>query len=976
MLADFGQAHPDARTDVADRIARYVSLVGVVAAAVALAVLWVYMVPMLEASDETEHFDYVLALTHAGKILPGRPVLDAITTATADDEARFFETYSDFYRINLNRHDRVPAGYGTHQYFERIDRKASATFPDRWTYWDDPTRPKPGLIGLYPFGFYAANALWLHLFALFDRSQVALFYAARWFSVGLLAITLVFMYGVARELRLSEWVSLTLTAVIGMHSLTSFVASYVQPDNMALTLISVILFLSLRMVRRRVRRSSLAVLALALGALSITKYQFFACTAVVVFAMVAVDIVRQRRTKAEVLQFAAIFAMPPVVALLLQRTMVGSDPAYVSAHLSSTLPTFSNLGAFFAWLHVFGGLLLQAVYHFFIGGFHSELEADPHYSGSVSYWGNAGWLDTPLSFGNAAMDSFVHFIIQGCNVAIVILTVVWMFRTLLRLGRLARKKKQWTALRLVVANTPINLYFIFIAFMVFFFALTNNALRLSGRNWFPVMEPAFLLGFLYAPRAIPNRRFRSVFGATILALLALYATVGSYYAALSVHDRYYGAPYLPPLSALAPGHKTEISIQRVFSAPIDNAIDAPIDTEQQVIQGDVYHIAGWAADVDRRRAAGGVIALVDGRDEFPATYGYSNVPISEQLHNFLYYWAGYQFFIPTNNLSVGPHTVSFFVVSSDLKESFATRQSVHFTVVPPTLPQPYQFDRERHFVGSIDRLGSAMQRAGRSEARPVWLSTFDTLSANGWIIDVRNRDLVKHVYATLDGGTRYDARLGEPRRDLIEHFPAVPQSISGYAGYSISIPLQHLPPGAHRVAFSVLDARTNRPVSLAENFPFTTYAPGALKQTVQTEGVAWPVPFGDRDRILGYIDRVTTLDLATDYSWLAAPVWLANDNYMFVRGWALDLAHGVALRDLWFTFDGTRRFSVRPGGLRVDIPDSFPTFPQSSTYYCGFTAAIPMQQFEPGRHRMTLWGVDPISKRDIPLVKNFPITVY
>ncbi len=963
------------RADHVDSVARYVALVGVIAAALSLAVLWVYLVPMLEASDETEHFDYVLALVHAGRLLPGRPVFNPITTATADDETRFFETYTDFYRVNLNRHDRVPEGYGTHQYFRRIDHRAAARFPARWTYWDDPQRPKPGLIDLYPFGFYGTNALWLRVFSAFDSSAVSLFFAARWFSVALLALALAFVYGVARELRLPGWTSLALTAIIGMHSLTSFVASYVQPDNMAFALTSMILYFSLRLRRRGVQRHNLAVLAISLGVLAITKYQFFACVALVVCSMIAVEVLRYRYSKAARLQFATILAGPSAIALAAQRIIIGSDPHYVKSHLLA-LQTFPNFETFAAWLATFGALTIQAFYHFFIGGFHSELEADPHYSGSVSYWGNSGWLDTPLTFGNAAVDTFVHLIIQSFNVAILLLSMAWIVRTLSRLASLYLKGKRWTALRLAVANTPINLYFVFTAFMVFFFAITNNALRLSGRDWLPVIEPAFLLGFLYAPRAIPNRRFRKVFGATVLSLLALYASVGSYYAALSVHTRYYGAPYLPPLAALTPGHATDIGIARIYSAPVDNAIDAPIDTGPGVIHGDILHIAGWAADIDRQRAAGGVIALIDGRDEFPATYGYSNVPIADQLHNFLYYWAGYEFHIPTKNLGVGPHNVSFDIVSSGLKTYFPARQTVHFSIVPPTTPQPYTF-HVRGLIGSIDRLASPTQDPSDPNAAGLWLPAHDTLLGNGWMIGGRRHHAVQHAYATIDGRLHYEVRLREPRLDLIKQFPTIPELAAAYSGFSVRIPLQRLASGPHRFTLSAIDGGAHTgAVVLARDIPFTTYPPSAIAPMIHTSGLGWPIKIGGRKNITGYIDGITSLADATEHSWLAGPTWFSTQNVMLISGWTLDLSHQRAMDDLWARVDDGPRFPARAGGFRSDIPQAYPRLPLLRTYYSGFTIPIPMHGFRTGRHHMTLWAIDPATKRPMPLSHHIPFTLF
>src|SRR5262249_50022922 len=128
---------------------------------------------------------------------------------------------------------------------------------------------------------------------------VVLFFGARIFSALLLVCTLLLVYGTARELQLKKGFALLLTACVGLFPLTSFVSSYIQPDNLAFTLVSLCFYLTLAARRDLQNNWLLGGLGLALGALLLTKVHFFACVACASVAALAAEMyftrLRRRR---------------------------------------------------------------------------------------------------------------------------------------------------------------------------------------------------------------------------------------------------------------------------------------------------------------------------------------------------------------------------------------------------------------------------------------------------------------------------------------------------------------------------------------------------------------------------------------------------------------------------------------------------------------------------------------------------------
>ncbi|MGA7913349.1 MAG: DUF2142 domain-containing protein, partial [Candidatus Dormiibacterota bacterium] len=257
-----------------------VVLGSIVVGASLLSLYWAFLVPIFQAPDEPLHLDYALSIYSAHGLLNlrDRPSESAYF-AFAQTDTNYLVQRTGFLNVIFESSIGMAPDYGQKTYYAELDRNAPAV-------GSAPSR-NPLIISLYPFGYYALLAAWIGALAPLHLGLVGTFFAARILSVLLLAITLVLTYGVAREMRVKPALALTLTAIVGFFPLTSFVSSYIQPDNLSFTLVTLCMYLALRARRASFSGRWIASLGLALGALLVTKYQFYICVLIPILAMVA-----------------------------------------------------------------------------------------------------------------------------------------------------------------------------------------------------------------------------------------------------------------------------------------------------------------------------------------------------------------------------------------------------------------------------------------------------------------------------------------------------------------------------------------------------------------------------------------------------------------------------------------------------------------------------------------------------------------
>lgn len=491
----------------------FLALMTIVIGACTLSLRWVFLVPIFQSPDEDVHFDYALCLSELGGLIR------ATSAQPGEVPGWLVHPFSVHLANETNKHTiafhpelHMPPDYGSRDYYKAINRTAPKGYDLR-------NMPRaPAVAAIYPYGYYAVLAAWLKVIrlAVHDRA-VNLFFAARIFSVLLLACNLFLNYALARELGLRRHVALLLIAGIGFFPLTSFVSSYVQPDNLAWTLVSLCFYLALFVRRKPDNWIIQAFLGLALGYLLVTKLQFFVCVSLPIAAMLAVEIYRPDPKC--LLRYAATSVLLLTPSLVLESAhlwVVSGTRSCYTGHAP-----YTNFNQF-----VLGGFT-NAVWDYFVCNTH------------LSFWGIFGWMDTPLQIRNPVWTERVRFILQVCAWLLLGLTLARGEQVVSRLVRVAYRGRWRSALRMALSNVPINSYFLFTIFMLVLYIYYQNRFGAQGRNWIPYLLPIFWTSIMYAPKALTLRTPRLICSWTVIIGLLLFCAVGGHYSIKTLKRRYY-----------------------------------------------------------------------------------------------------------------------------------------------------------------------------------------------------------------------------------------------------------------------------------------------------------------------------------------------------------------------------------------------------------------------------------------------------
>src|ERR1700674_3165813 len=145
----------------------------VVLASAAVALAWVFFVPMLEAPDETVHFEYSTALYSAGGLVAPRDAARlTIPNGRPVPDPNYLEDQWAGAVIAEKPDGTAPAGYGSAASYGSVDRNLQPVETTAQLF-------NPPLLRYYPFGYYLLDAAVMGVTSLFTSSPVALFFAAR-----------------------------------------------------------------------------------------------------------------------------------------------------------------------------------------------------------------------------------------------------------------------------------------------------------------------------------------------------------------------------------------------------------------------------------------------------------------------------------------------------------------------------------------------------------------------------------------------------------------------------------------------------------------------------------------------------------------------------------------------------------------------------------------------------------------------------
>lgn len=486
----------------------------------ALSMFWVFTIPILQCPDEDLHVDYAFSINSAGRLLNARSAPSAwnIKPRVIGNEwelvshikTLYLGDSTNFERVRLMENATVSPDYGTAEYYQRIDRNA-------------PTRPNPGVVPVpgnnpwsvnsYPVAYYAVLAVWMSLHNFLSDSLTGVFFWARTFSVLLLMCSLVLVYMVCRELRFRRGFSLLLTAIIAFFPLTAYVSSCIQPDNLSLCLSLLCFYSGLRVRRNPGSSLYLAILGLALGALLITKYQFFLFVLIGVATMLLTEYFFQRRPARDWLRLLAFLALPVFVFGLIQLWIVWGAPPNNNLH-------FTSRGKIEA------GLI--TLRDFYTDGYPLK-----------TFWS--------LPYGWKELPRMVRVLIIALTLLSLLLMLVRSEKVLTRLIQLVGRGRWKLALRITFSNPLLTSYFVFTPFMILLYAVTDNSFVAQGRHWFPFILSSFLLAVCYAPQAFTHRRTQRAYSTLIILALMFYCVLGSYFAVRSIKHRYYVSAVARPV---------------------------------------------------------------------------------------------------------------------------------------------------------------------------------------------------------------------------------------------------------------------------------------------------------------------------------------------------------------------------------------------------------------------------------------------
>jgi 4-amino-4-deoxy-L-arabinose transferase-like glycosyltransferase len=509
----------------------------IVLAALGLSIVWIFRVPLLQNPDESSHIDYVFSIYSAGRLLnvrqppsawnvhprfEGRKDKEGLESLSYDNLSHQYTLYlidsTDFQRIRFHPDEKVPADYGTRAYYQNLEANAPQTpagLPDL-----NP-RDNPWMITAYPFLYYAVCAAFLKVLGLFGAGPVWLFLGARFLSALFFSASLIVAYAVLRELRLRKSRALLLTAILAFFPLCTFISAAVQPDNLALLLVLLCSYLTLRIARAGVNSSRLyLLLGLALGALLVTKYHIFLFTAVALLATLLSEHVFHRRSVKTLLRPLMFLLLPSVLLFAVQLWVVWGGGTITGSNLHP-----ARMGL------VTG--IKTALYDYYRIG--------PAF---VSWWGTFGWMDASIVIFSPWFQGQLWRALGLLTLLTLALVFFRFAQIAIRLIRVARRAGWRPALRLAFSNPLIVNHLLFSVFMVLLYAFTDNAFFAQGRHWFPYMLSSFFITTEFAPRVLPHRKLQRAVSTLLIIGLLIYCAVGAYFSLKTITDRYYPAPAL------------------------------------------------------------------------------------------------------------------------------------------------------------------------------------------------------------------------------------------------------------------------------------------------------------------------------------------------------------------------------------------------------------------------------------------------
>jgi hypothetical protein len=680
-----------------------------------LSTTWVFIVPIFQANDEAAHFDYAISIASAGHpIAMGDKKADWIVSPYT----RYLLGANDYFRIAFHSSMRAPRGYGTLAYYRRLDANAPSLREP-----PDPSGRISYLAALYPFGFYLLEGAWMKLLAALTGSLAAVFFGARMLCVFLTMLGLYFNYRTAINIGVPRWIGVALVTATGFFPLTTTVSAYIQPDNLAYTLVSTGLFLATQLRGAKRPLLTMAALGLALGFLAVTKYQFFLSAVIPIALLVLARLLSERPAMVASLLRILALVVPTLALLRVQSAL--ATPAYAAVGGNSPL-----LGPLHEAVESGAGAAVAYVLSNTVSAFRDFYITGPN---AATYWGTIGSGDAPLIVGNEHVELALRIIISFASAIVAVLIVLRIGANLLRLVKLALRRSPSQAMLLATGDPVLGAYVLFTLIMFALYVSSDNAFGATGRHWYPYIFAGFLCAAWYAPRTLPRLR-RTV--PVVAALIAVYALVSSGYATADLLTRYYGASTGPDLRLVERPSQIVPEDAVGYLWPIQGMDFHPIFTRRArstFATGSRLWAAGAAIFPAWHRAADEIAVIIDGHLATRTLAEQYNFQTAEATRDLTYGYSGFFAPIDTRGLSEGAHLVTAYArVPGSQAFADIPPQRSFFLVAGATFSADFLRTLARAPVARGDLESLRACRGDLSETREMpAVSTGDAIIVNG-----------------------------------------------------------------------------------------------------------------------------------------------------------------------------------------------------------------------------------------------------
>lgn len=491
----------------------------IVAISAVLAAIWLWYVPFLQNPDENSHADYVYALVDVARPFH---VSEPKVKKDVTTQVRHIERMSNFYGVRDLNDFRVPVAYGSSAYFHAVD--ASAPKPSLFP-------PKSGsyipyVMFCYPAGYYAvvASTMWIVSHVL-HGSFVTAFFVSRALSIVALSFTLVASYALLLHLRFRSGDALAATAAIGFFPLTSWMSSYIQPDNFVATGATVTLLLAVRFKTKPFAPILSLSLGTVIGCIALIKTHYAFILLLSVACMFLGYTSPRLRGWFAVLRGWSLFVIPAVLAIALAPFATPVGHLGMQAH--STASTNLQLPIELADS---GSTVVRDAITVFTDAFISGTSFH-------RFWNSFGWLDTPF-FEPSSLSSIVEGVLSIISLVTLSVVLTQQMVILRRIVRVSKRRSPVAALALLTRDVALNAYVLWSAMLIGVFAVSPASGSLQGRYWLPVFVPLlYILATRLSKMSVirERRQMQMVVSRTFLAYsvvsapLAIHAMLAHYY---------------------------------------------------------------------------------------------------------------------------------------------------------------------------------------------------------------------------------------------------------------------------------------------------------------------------------------------------------------------------------------------------------------------------------------------------------------